>query len=127
MGVEMCHPYLAWSPDHPTKYARVVAIRKRKMGVMQHQHTSKRVTYHCIEVEAIHSFPIIQVIRSVVFAAGCNLKPVGVFVFTLLQASDIARCIFAREQWILSWSLLASTPSGIPEYVHIWGPIGQPC
>ena len=52
------------------------------------EHTSKE-NYHCIEVEAINSFPSIQIIGSIVFAASSNLKPVRATIIALLQASDI--------------------------------------
>lgn len=86
--------------------------------------TMKVNYYHSIEVITICAFPIIQIVSSVVFAAGGNFKSVRITVVPLLQASDVASGVLAGEQRVLPGSLLASAPSGVSENVDIGRPIG---
>ena len=80
--------------------------------------------YHCIEVITICAFPVIQIVGSVVFAAGSNFKSVRVTIIPLLQASDVASSVLAGKQRVLSGSLLTSPPSWVSENVDIGRPIG---
>ena len=71
-----------------------------------------------ITVDAV---PVIKIIGSEMLATGSHLQ--AVLVVHALKSFHIANTILRNHSWILPWSLLASTPPWVPEYVHIWTPI----
>src|SRR4051812_48731739 len=100
--------------------------------IHNHSKPSRRTSYKmnaylCIEMEAIDTVPVVEIISRVVLATRRDLKleVSGLPAIRLLEPSDVGGCVLAGHRRILAGGFLPSAPPRVPEYVHIGAPVRQ--
>lgn len=79
----------------------------------------------CIEMEAIDTVPVVEIISRVVLATCRDLKLeiAGLAAIRLLEPSDVGGCVLAGHRRILARGFLPAAPPRVPEYVHVGAPV----
>lgn len=82
--------------------------------------------YHSIEGVTLNSFPVVDIVSSVMLAASGDLE-LHRIINIVLQALHKSNSVLASKQRILARRLLSSPPPWVAENVDVWTPEGESC